>query len=96
MALAGGAAPQLSSSIVAVSQGASAGTTCSTAPTGRMSTAVLDPEWAPRPEREAVWNGTDNPLYENQIQEHEGKKESSRSSDEIYALSSLNKNSLLH
>lgn len=94
MALGGGAAPRLSSSIVAVSQGAYAGTTCSTASTGRMSTPALDSEWAPLPEREAGWNGTDKPSYENQIQEHDGRKESSRSSSEIYALSSLNKNCL--
>lgn len=96
MALVGGAALQLSSSIVAVSQGASAGTMCNTAPTGPMSTPVLDSEWAPRPEREVGWNGTDNPSHESQIQEHEDRKEPSRSSSEIYALLPLNKNRLYY
>lgn len=94
VALGGGAAPRPSSGSAAASRGASAGTMCSTALTGPTSTPVLDPERPRRPEREAGWNGTENPSHGHRVQGHEGWKLPSRSSSGIYAPPSLNRNCL--
>lgn len=94
MALDGGTASQLFSNIVTVSRGAFAGTVCSTAPTGPMSTPVLGPEWHPAQSRRDWLSGTSNPSHERQIEEHEGRKEPSKLSSVIHTLLSLNKTCL--